>query len=233
MVHVLTQPSTPAAATFESPNQKTELTPPAAAFLMATLRNGFSTLQTYTCVSRDPEAQYLPSDVHARESTRPLWCDHLDVIKLRSFTPYNMIFPLESPAASEAPSGVKAKEVMIPLLFSNTPSSLRAFPSQSYSLTFWSSPPTATTEPEAATALGVNLGFSSNTRWLDRTASTALISATNTVESLVVATAFGCDAVANDASEKLEPSETISFSWSSYPTEKTDPPGAARFQRQG
>ena len=61
------------------------------------------------------------------------------------------------------------------------------------------SPPTATTEPPAAIALGVYFRGRAKTFWFERTASTESTSATKTVESPPTATPFGCAAVENDA----------------------------------
>lgn len=54
-------------------------------------------------------------------------------------------------------------------------------------------------DPDAATALGVNFGFSSWTFWFDRIASTTPISTTNKVESPATANDLGCDAVGQEA----------------------------------
>lgn len=57
----------------------------------------------------------------------------------------------------------------------------------------------AIVDPNAAIALGANLGVCLNTCWLDRKASTVLISAMNTVESPAIARDLGWDAVGDDA----------------------------------
>ena len=58
----------------------------------------------------------------------------------------------------------------------------------------------ATSEPDAAMALGAYLGLKSNTFWFERTASTLSTSAMKTVESPPTATpALGCAAVENEA----------------------------------
>lgn len=61
------------------------------------------------------------------------------------------------------------------------------------------SAPIATIAPLAAMTVGVYLGVSSCTRWLERTASMRSASAMNTVESAATAKDFGCAAVENDA----------------------------------
>jgi len=53
------------------------------------------------------------------------------------------------------------------------------------------SPPMATSDPDAATALGSNDGFCSKTFWFDRKASIFPISAMKTVESFATATDLG------------------------------------------
>jgi hypothetical protein len=59
--------------------------------------------------------------------------------------------------------------------------------------------PMATSEPEAATALGSNDGFCSRTLWFDRNASIFPISAMKTVESPATAIDLGCEAVEAEA----------------------------------
>lgn len=57
----------------------------------------------------------------------------------------------------------------------------------------------ATVDPDAAIAVGPDLGVCWNSCWLDRKASTVLTSATNTVESPAIARDLGWDAVGADA----------------------------------
>lgn len=100
--------------------------------------------------------------------------------------------------------------------------------------------------PDTATALGVNLGLSSNTRWLDRIASMPSTSAMKTVPSGAAAIERGWDAVSNKFSlqnsegchtkshfdikmrtyTKLDPSGVISRTLSSRPAEKALPSDA-------
>ena len=63
----------------------------------------------------------------------------------------------------------------------------------------------ATSEPEAATALGSNVGFCSKTLWFDRNASIFPISAMKTVVSPATARDLGWEAVEAEAGlrEKL------------------------------
>jgi hypothetical protein len=70
---VLTHPSAPPEATVFSPTHDTLDTPPGFAPLIAIFLLGLSMLQIYTFVSRDPEAQCLPSLVHARELILAEW----------------------------------------------------------------------------------------------------------------------------------------------------------------
>ena len=101
---------------------------------------------------------------------------------------FDMICRLTSPATSREPSGENASALIVPLLFSRIAASFKDLPSQSCRYTFWSyikqrfgsglgkagkmintakskrtSPPTATIEPFAATAVGTYFGFSSKT----------------------------------------------------------------------
>jgi hypothetical protein len=73
---ILTQASAPALANFPTfPSlsiHKTELTPPIPAFLIGMLRLTSLTLQMYTCVSSEPEAQCWPSAVQTTEFTLAL-----------------------------------------------------------------------------------------------------------------------------------------------------------------
>ena len=78
----LTQASAPALTNFPSSppsNHKTAFTPPGPAFLTAVLLVGFATLQMYTCVSREPDAQYWESAVQERELILALWLIQRDV----------------------------------------------------------------------------------------------------------------------------------------------------------
>ena len=93
--HTRTQPSAPALATSLSFSQNTACTPPGPAFLIAMFFIGFATLQMYTCVSSEPDAQCCPSAVQASEWIRPLWNDHRVVTVLRSATLYSTILPLD------------------------------------------------------------------------------------------------------------------------------------------
>lgn len=95
MLQRRTHPSAPALASSFSPSQNTAFTPPGPAFLIATFFIGFCTLQTYTCVSSEPDAQCCPSAVHASEWIRPLWNDQRDVTVFRSLTSYSTILPLD------------------------------------------------------------------------------------------------------------------------------------------
>ena len=98
----------------------------------------------------------------------------------------------------------------------------------------------ATSEPEAATALGSYDGFCSKTLWFDRNASTLPISTMKTVESPPTARVLGWEAVeaeaglrenvlrsaldnvdAQNTHKKLDPSASISLTLSSNPTEYT------------
>lgn len=75
-IQLLTHPSAPAATTSLSPSfHNTTFTPPGTAFLISTFRIGLALLQTYTCVSSEPDTQYCESDDHAREVIRPEWND--------------------------------------------------------------------------------------------------------------------------------------------------------------
>lgn len=78
----LTQASAPALTNLPSlppSNHKTAFTPQGPAFLTAVLFIGFATLQTYTCVSREPDAQYWESDVQESELILALWLIQRDV----------------------------------------------------------------------------------------------------------------------------------------------------------
>ena len=57
----------------------------------------------------------------------------------------------------------------------------------------------AIVDPDAAIALGANLGVCCNTHWLERKASMVSISITKTVESPAIASDLGWDAVGADA----------------------------------
>lgn len=83
---ILTQASAPELTSFPFfPSfsvQNTTLTPPEPAFLISMFTVGFSTLQTYTLVSSDPDAQCLPSEVQwielifAEWKTQCLWISY-------------------------------------------------------------------------------------------------------------------------------------------------------------
>ena len=78
----LTQASAPVLTSLPSlppSNHRTALTPPGPAFLTAVLFVGFATLQMYTCVSKEPEAQYCESDVQESELILALWLIQRDV----------------------------------------------------------------------------------------------------------------------------------------------------------
>jgi hypothetical protein len=56
------------------------LTPPGPTFFSAMFRVGLATLQTYTCVSSEPDAQCFESEVHVSELTRAEWKDQRAVM---------------------------------------------------------------------------------------------------------------------------------------------------------
>lgn len=62
------------------PTHNTALTPPGPTFFSAMFRVGLATLQTYTCVSSEPDAQCFESEVHVSELTRAEWKDQRAVM---------------------------------------------------------------------------------------------------------------------------------------------------------
>lgn len=61
---------------------------------MATFRRGFATLQTYTCVSKEPEAQFCESAVQEIEFTREVWAPQETVMDSLVWASYRTILPL-------------------------------------------------------------------------------------------------------------------------------------------
>lgn len=84
--HTLTAASAPAPASLPSATQKTALTPPGTAFMIAIFCAGFRTLHTYMWVSNEPEAQCSESAVQHSELTRAAWKDQRVVITSRFAT---------------------------------------------------------------------------------------------------------------------------------------------------
>jgi hypothetical protein len=144
----LTHASAPALINFPSAIHNTALTPPIPAFLMLIRFDRLATLQTYTSVSKEPEAQCWLSAVQDRELTRAVWKDHLPVIRDLEATENSVIFPLDwiyqvpcktrsyvemgrhtSPAARWLPSGEKATALTTPLFPSSTAVSFNVLPS--------------------------------------------------------------------------------------------------------
>ena len=83
--HILAHASAPALTNFPDlppSSHSTAFTPPGPASLIAMFFIGFATLQTYTFVSSDPEAQCLESAVQESELILAEWKAHREVIVL-------------------------------------------------------------------------------------------------------------------------------------------------------
>lgn len=81
---------------------------------MAMFFIGFATLQTYTCVSREPEAQCLESAVQDRELTRALWKDQRDVIILNECQSH-MLFLHQFKRCQRTFLSLTSKRTILPL----------------------------------------------------------------------------------------------------------------------